>query len=67
MKRLIPYYKSNLFHFKWLGMSSEARYAYLWAKTRKLIDMDYSVRNVSTNTDIYHEVKVNVSSRNITC
>jgi hypothetical protein len=38
------------FRLKWIFMSSQAKYAYLWSKTQKLANLDY-VRGVSINTD----------------
>jgi hypothetical protein len=45
MNRLFRYVKSISFHLKWLFMSAQERYAYLWAKTSKLEDWGYPVRN----------------------
>ena len=45
MKGLVIYAKSLLFHLRWLFMSGEERYAYLWAKTKKLSDFGYSIRS----------------------
>ena len=45
MNGLIALTKLTSFHLKWLFMSSEEKYAYLWGKTRKLIDSGYSIPN----------------------
>jgi hypothetical protein len=39
IKRLIGYFKSLSFHLRWLFASPQARYAYLWAKTKKQSDL----------------------------
>jgi hypothetical protein len=41
MNELIGYVKSISFHLRWIFMSSERRYAYLWAKTKKQGDLGY--------------------------
>jgi hypothetical protein len=41
MKDLIGYIKSISFHLRWIFMSSERRYAYLWARTKKQGDLGY--------------------------
>jgi hypothetical protein len=45
MNGLIAKTKSTSFHVKWLFMSSEEKYAYLWGKTRKTIDTGRSERD----------------------
>ena len=42
MKGLVVYAKSLLFHLRWPFMSSKERYAYLWARTKKLSDLGYT-------------------------
>jgi len=44
MNRFIRSVKSFSFHFRWIFMSGKSRYAYLWAKTEKLGDLDYAIR-----------------------
>ena len=41
MNELIVYAKSISFHLRWIFMSSERRYAYLWAKTKEQGDLGY--------------------------
>ncbi|MGP8080830.1 MAG: hypothetical protein ACLPVI_10035 [Dehalococcoidales bacterium] len=48
MKR---FYKTIIFPLKWIFMSSKARYAYLWAKTRKLAEIDYIYRDLPADTN----------------
>jgi hypothetical protein len=45
MKGLVIYAKSLLFHLRWLFMSEEERYAYLWARTKEVSDFGYGVRS----------------------
>ncbi len=47
MNILIRDVKSISFHLKWLFMSAQERYGYLWAKTSKLEDFGYTVRNTA--------------------
>jgi hypothetical protein len=42
---LAGYTKSLLFHLRWPLMSGKERYAYLWARTKKLSDFGYGVRS----------------------
>ncbi len=50
MKRWIGRGKSISFRLKWIFMSSEERYAHLWARTKKLGYEVYAIRNaVGTN------------------
>ena len=51
MKRLRRLGKLMIFRFKWIFMSSQARYAYLWAKTRELANADYVMQKVLIDTD----------------
>jgi hypothetical protein len=37
------------FRLKWIFMSSEAKYAYLWAKTQQLVSLDY-IRGASIDS-----------------
>jgi hypothetical protein len=46
MKGLIEYIKTASFHLRWLFMSAEERYNYLWGKTKKLDDSGYGMRRV---------------------
>jgi hypothetical protein len=41
MKELVGYIKSLSFHLRWLFLSPQERYAYLWAKTKKQGDLGY--------------------------
>jgi hypothetical protein len=45
MNGLTQYTKSTAFHFRWLFMSAEEKYAYLWGKTRKLNGGSDTIRN----------------------
>jgi hypothetical protein len=47
---LAGYTKSLLFHLRWLFMSEEERYAYFWARTKKLSDFGYGVRSTMVIT-----------------
>ena len=40
MKGLIGYLKLLSFQLRWPFLSPQARYAYLWAKTKKLGDLE---------------------------
>jgi hypothetical protein len=51
MKRLMSYFKPVFFRLKWLFMPPKAKYAYLWAKTRELIDRDYSFREITVHNN----------------
>ena len=50
MKGMIGCTKSIILHLRWPFMSAHQKYAYLWAKTKKLGDWRYSVRNEAANT-----------------
>ena len=50
MNRIIGCVKSFLFHLRWLLMSPHEKYAYLWAKTKKSRELDYSIRDVAVST-----------------
>ena len=41
MNELIGYVKSLSFRLKWLFLSPQERYAYLWDKTKKQDDLGY--------------------------
>ena len=41
MKGLIGQIKSLSFHLRWLFLSPQERYRYLWTKTKKLGDLGY--------------------------
>jgi len=43
MGELVGYFKSFSFHFRWLFLSPQARYSWLWAKTKKLDDPEYTL------------------------
>ena len=45
MSRLIGHAKSISLHLRWILMSPQEKYACLWAKTKKLDDWGYIVRN----------------------
>jgi hypothetical protein len=49
MKQWIGSVKSLLFHLKWTFMSSQRRYAYLWARTKKLGDLGYTGHNAAVS------------------
>jgi hypothetical protein len=51
MKRWIGYINSISFRLRWIFMSSRGRYPYLWAKTKKMGDWGYTVRNTVVSTD----------------
>ncbi len=51
MNGLIRYVESISFYLRWIFISPRERYAYLWAKTKKLGDSDYTVRNTVVNTN----------------
>ena len=63
MKKIFRYVKSISFQVKWLFMSSEERYAYLWGKTRKSYDSCYDFRysfSVAANNRRYECVSVGI-------
>jgi hypothetical protein len=45
MKRWIVHTKSVSFQVRWIFMSPLERYSYLWARTQRVCDLDYNVRN----------------------
>jgi hypothetical protein len=51
MKGLIEHLKSFSFHLRWLFLSPQARYAFLWAKTKKLGDLESTLmmRNLAVS------------------
>ena len=51
MNGLIGYVKSISFHLRWIFMSPHERYAYLWARTKKLGDLAYVVQNIAAGAD----------------
>jgi hypothetical protein len=52
MKELIGYIKSLSFHLRWLFLSPQERYAYLWAKTKNLGDLESTliIKNAAMGT-----------------
>jgi len=50
MNRLIVYVKSISFHLRWIFMSARGRYAYLWARTKKMGDLGYEVRSSAASS-----------------
>jgi hypothetical protein len=48
MNGLIGHVKAITFHTKWVFMSPQERYAYLWTRTKKLGDLDYGIRDTVT-------------------
>ena len=59
MNELVGYIKSLSFHLRWLFLSPQERYAYLWARTKKLGNLDfivlkqYVVGKIPTSFDYY--------------
>jgi len=59
MNRLIEHIKSIAFQTKWISKSVQGRYAYLWARTKKLGNLDfivlkqYVVGKIPTSFDYY--------------
>jgi len=51
MNGLIEYIKSISFNVRWMFMSPKERYAHLWAKTKKLNDLGYTVLDTAAGTD----------------
>jgi len=49
MDGLIGYVKSLSFHLHWISLSPEKKYARLWARTKKLGDLDYALRNAASS------------------
>jgi hypothetical protein len=47
MKGSIGNIKSIAFHLRWIFMSPQERYSYLWNKTKKLGDLGYYIRNMA--------------------
>jgi len=46
---LIGYLESFSFHLRWIVMSPQEKYSYLWARTKKLGNLGYDVRNTAVN------------------
>jgi hypothetical protein len=51
MGALIRYIKAVAFRVRWIFISPQRKYAYLWSKTKKLIELDYPVQNVTENAN----------------
>jgi hypothetical protein len=45
MDRWFGQVRSMSFQLRWVFMSSQERYAYLWARTKKLNESGYALRN----------------------
>jgi hypothetical protein len=45
MDGLIRYVKSLSFHLNWIFLSPEKKYARLWARTKKLGDLNYAFKS----------------------
>lgn len=48
MNKLFKFTRTIPFHFKWLFMSPEERYAFLWGRTRNNPNFSYLRRNIMT-------------------
>jgi hypothetical protein len=51
MNGLIAYVKSISFPLGWIFMSPSEQYACLWARTKKLGDLGYTVKCTPADTD----------------
>jgi hypothetical protein len=43
-------YKTVIFPLRWIFMPSKAKYAYLWAKTKKLAEIEYNYREMQADS-----------------
>jgi hypothetical protein len=49
MDGLIRYVKSLSFHLNWIFLSPQKKYACLWARTKKLGDLGYALKNAAAS------------------
>ncbi len=48
MNKLTDHIKSITFRTKWIFMSPQVRYAYLWSRTKKVGNLDFSILTTLT-------------------
>jgi len=57
------WFKSTSFHPRWILMSSEGRYAHLWARTKKLALFGHASRDVTASANEWSRAEAQWSAR----